>query len=283
VIDRETYYDWDSTIKLVYSLQPDIIIFSDAGPGCRWIGNEQGFAGETNWSTINADSLTIGASRKEYLNTGDAQGTDWVVGECDVSIRPGWFYHEDQDDKVKSLEQLRKIYLGSVGRNAVLLLNIPPDKRGLIHEYDEAILNELADYISSTFGNNLASNARASSQNIVSSSHHPDMMFDDDINTFWAGRPGKTTSSVVVELSAPKTFNLIMLGEYIPYGQRISGFNVEIWENNAWRMVAEGTTIGYKRILETDTLITSKLRLNILESKESPLLSSFGLYLDKYP
>jgi len=119
-IDRNKYYDWDSTFRLIYSLQPNIIIFSDAGPGCRWIGNERGIAGETCWSTITADSLTIGASKQAYLNTGDPNGTDWIPGECDVSIRPGWFYHTSQDSLVKSLDELVEIYYGSVGRNGVL-------------------------------------------------------------------------------------------------------------------------------------------------------------------
>ena len=135
-IDRATYYEWDSTFALVKSLQPGIQIFSDAGPDIRWIGNEHGFAGETCWSTIDPDRLVIGASDQDYLNAGDPEGNSWIIGQCDVSIRPGWFYHASQDSLVKTAGELMDIYYKSVGRNGVLLLNLPPDRRGLIHETD---------------------------------------------------------------------------------------------------------------------------------------------------
>jgi alpha-L-fucosidase len=282
VIDRKTYYDWDSTIKLVYSHQPDIIIFSDAGPGCRWIGNENGIAGETNWSTINGDSLIIGASKKEYLNTGDPDGKDWIVGECDVSIRPGWFYHAEQNDQVKSLDKLREIYLGSVGRNGVLLLNIPPDKRGLIHKNDEAKLLELAEYVKETFKNNLAQGAITYTDEKKFIDHQPSFLFDDDMETFWAVNNDNHSASLVIELPESQEFNLVMLGEYIPYGQRVERFNIEAWENDEWVIIAEGTTIGYKRILETTPRTNARLKLNILQSKADPLISTFGLYYDKH-
>jgi alpha-L-fucosidase len=139
-IDRDTYYDWPGTIELVKSLQPGIKIFSDAGPDIRWVGNEKGHAGETFWSTISNENLVIGASDPAYLNMGDPRGDRWIIGQCDVSIRPGWFYHPDEDSLVKTPEQLMDIYYRSVGRNGVLLLNLPPDRRGLIHETDAANL-----------------------------------------------------------------------------------------------------------------------------------------------
>jgi len=277
-IDRETYYDWDSTINLAYNLQPDIIIFSDAGPGCRWIGNEHGIAGETNWSMINGDSLIIGASKQAYLNTGDPNGTDWIVGECDVSIRPGWFYHASQDGQVKSLDQLVNIYYGSVGRNGVLLLNIPPDKRGLIHENDVQRLFEFSNFVSESFNENLAADARATSENMRNQEHHPNLMFDDDMNTFWATENGTSKASVTIDLVEEKSFNLILLGENIHFGQRISSFNIEAMHGDHWHVVAEGTTIGYKRILKIEPIKTSRLRLNILEANNCPLIATFGVY-----
>jgi len=246
-INREDYYDWDSTFRLVYSLQPDIIIFSDAGPGCRWIGNERGIAGETCWSTIVADSLIIGASRQAYLNTGDPNGTDWMPGECDVSIRPGWFYHESQDSLVKSLDELVEIYYGSVGRNGVLLLNIPPDQRGLIHEADVERLREFSEFISKTFGKNLA--------------------------------PGIEVSDVV-KLPDTVNFNLIMLGEDIAHGQRIHSFAVDCWQYGEWQPLVSGTTIGYKRILEVPPTSTSGLRFSFESEKGTPMITTFGLYRD---
>ena len=141
-IDREKYYQWDAIINIVRELQPNAVIFSDKGD-VRWIGNENGYAGETNWSLIKREKLAIGGSDQQaYLNSGDENGTSWSVGECDVSIRPGWFYHEKQDSLVKSLDDLKKIYFASVGRNATLLINIPPNKNGLWHQID---VNKLLD------------------------------------------------------------------------------------------------------------------------------------------
>jgi alpha-L-fucosidase len=248
-IDRKTYYDWDSTFKLVYSLQPDIIIFSDAGPGCRWIGNERGIAGETNWSTIKADSLTIGGSDQNYLNTGDPDGTEWITGECDVSIRPGWFYHSSQDSLVKSMEELREIYYGSVGRNAVLLLNIPPDQRGLIHENDVQRLKEFSNFISSTFEQNLAAGIQFSE---------------------------------TVELPEPVSFDLIVLGENISEGQRVHAFTIEAWQDGEWKSLTAGSTIGYKRILKTDLTTTSKLKFSFESEKGPPLITTFGIYREHF-
>lgn len=252
-IDRETYYDWDSTFRLVYHLQPDIIIFSDAGPGCRWIGNEHGIAGETNWSTIKGDSLIIGASKQAYLNTGDPEGDDWIVGECDVSIRPGWFYHESQDDKVKSLEKLKEIYYGSVGRNGVLLLNIPPDKRGLIHENDVARLQEFGQFIDSTFDENLSSDANISIE-------------EDSLYT------------ITVKLPEERSFKLVVLGEDIAKGQRVQAFTIEAFCDAHWQTISKGTTIGYKRILQIDTIQSSKIRIRIPASKGDPKIKTIGLY-----
>lgn len=279
-IDPETYYDWDSTFKLVYKLQPDIIIFSDAGPGCRWIGNEHGFAGITNWSMIKGDSLVIGASKQAYLNTGDPEGDDWIVGECDVSVRPGWFYHASQDEEVKSLDRLLEIYYGSVGRNAVLLLNIPPDGRGLIHENDADRLHEFGDLINKTFEHNLASGAEATSFSILGPEYHPNKMFDMDMSSFWAGEKGVEEQSAIIKLPDEQMFNLILLGENIAYGQRVKAFNIEALVNDEWVIIAEGTTIGYKRILKIKRVEATQLKLNILEANGDPLISSFGLYLE---
>jgi len=246
-INRKEYYDWDSTFKLVYSLQPDIIIFSDAGPGCRWIGNEHGIAGETCWSTINKDSLTIGGSDQAYLNVGDPNGTHWIPGECDVSIRPGWFYHSTQDEQVKSLDKLIEIYYGSVGRNAVLLLNIPPDQRGLIHENDVQRLNEFSSFIENTFDDNLARGMEISE---------------------------------ITELPESVTFDLIVLGEDISKGQRVHSFKIEVWEDGIWKPLAVGTTIGFKRILKIGMTTADKLKFTFDSDKGTPMISTFGLYLE---
>jgi alpha-L-fucosidase len=279
-IDRKTYYNWDSTFNLVKRLQPDIIIFSDAGPGCRWIGNEHGIASETNWSTIKGDSLFIGASKQAYLNTGDPEGTDWIVGECDVSIRPGWFYHQTQDDQVKSLEDLINIYYGSVGRNGLLLLNIPPDQRGLIHENDVQRLIEFSTFLKETFDENLSLNKNATASNYRGNmdQYHPNKMLDQNKNTYWATDDDVIKSSVEIDLGDAVQFDLIVLGEFIASGQRVTSFTVEAIHDDHWHIIAKGTTIGYKRILKVQKTKTNKLMLNILEAKSCPLITSFELF-----
>ncbi|HRJ15224.1 MAG TPA: alpha-L-fucosidase [Saprospiraceae bacterium] len=165
-IDGRTYYDWPGTINMVNKINPNVIFFSDAGPGCRWVGNEKGVAGETNWNTISVDTLYAGKPNiEQLLNTGSEDGTSWVPAEVDVSIRPGWFYHQEEDSQVKTPEKLFEIYLSSVGRGAVLLLNVPPDRRGLIHENDIQSLKGFRRILDRTFKINLAQKAsvRASS------------------------------------------------------------------------------------------------------------------------
>jgi alpha-L-fucosidase len=156
-INGKTFYDWPKTIELVRGLEPKILFFSDAGPEIRWVGNERGVAGRTNWNTISKDTLHAGKAGIEgLLNTGHENGKDWVPAEVDVSIRPGWFYHAEEDVKVKTPEQLFDIYMTSVGRGSNLLLNIPPDRRGQIHEIDVKNLLEWRRLLNERFANNLA-------------------------------------------------------------------------------------------------------------------------------
>src|SRR5215831_98768 len=142
VIDRKTFYHWPETWQLVRGLQPGTCIWSDAGPDARWVGNESGVAGQTCWATLNRADFAPGQADSKRLSSGDRPGTDWVPAECDVSIRPGWFYHSKDDDKVRSPQNLLELYFKSVGRGASLLLNVPPDRRGQIHENDVQALRE---------------------------------------------------------------------------------------------------------------------------------------------
>ena len=155
-IQGSTYYEWPVTLDLVRQMEPEIIFFSDAGPGVRWVGNERGVAGETNWNTITPDTLYAGkAGIEKLLNEGDENGTKWIPAEVDVSIRKGWFYHAEEDSLVKTPEQLFDIYLTSVGRGSTLLLNVPPDRRGLVHEKDVASLKGFRELLDTEFANNL--------------------------------------------------------------------------------------------------------------------------------
>ena len=188
-IDNRTYYDWANTWKIVRELMPMAVMFSDVGPDFRWVGNEQGMAGETCWATINVGDGVPGSTQAN-LNQGERPGTDWVPAECDVSIRPGWFYHASQDDQVKTPQQLLDIYYQSVGRGACLNLNLPPDRRGQIHENDVRSLREFRRILDETFARNLAGQAKLSADNVRGNDKRfaAENLIDGDRNTYWATR-----------------------------------------------------------------------------------------------
>ncbi len=279
-IDRATYYDWPNTWAIVRRLQPNALIFSDAGPDIRWIGNESGIAGETNWSMLDRNKVVVGEADQAYLNTGDPNGPHWVVGECDVSIRPGWFYHASEDGKVKTPQQLVDLYYKSVGRNGTLLLNLPPDRRGLIHEADAASLKEFKSILDETFRTNLAAGkkAQASSQWLKHRKFSPQNVTDDDLQTYWAAKAGEAKPSITIDFGKPTTFDRVMLQEPIRLGQRISAFRVEARVDGKWQPVAEGTTVGYKRLLRIAPITADRLRVTILSANNTPALSNVGVF-----
>ena len=280
-IDPETYYDWDSTFALVKKLQPGISIFSDAGPDIHWIGNENGYAGKTFWSTINRDSLIIGRSDPAYLNTGDPRGTHWIIGQCDVSIRPGWFYHKAQDSQVKTSAELADIYYKSVGRNAVLLLNLPPDTRGLIHEKDIASLKGFRQIIDETFSENLAQRASvtAGSCRLDNSAFSPEKVIDNDLKTFWAVNDSVLPAQLEMQFDHEILFDRIMIQEPICLGQRISRFSIEVERQNRREPVFEGTTVGYKRLIRIEPVKASKVIITILQAENTPAVANVGIFL----
>ncbi len=280
-IDPASYYGWDSIFAYVKELQAHIKIFSDAGPDVHWIGNEYGFAGSTFWTTINTDSLVIGKSDTRYLNTGDPHGEHWVVGQCDVSIRPGWFYHQSQDSLVKTPQQLVDIYYKSVGRNALLLLNLPPDQRGIIHEIDVAALSTFKQIIDETFANNLALGAEANANNyrMKHKKFGPQHVLDEDLNTYWATDDAVFPATLNLKLPKAVSFDRILLQEPIHLGQRVSEFRLEIKGSQGWETVFQGTTIGYKRILRIKPVHSDQIRLSITQANNTVALANFGLYL----
>lgn len=274
---KKQVYDWPMFNAVVRELAPNAVIFN--GPDVRWVGNESGLARETEWSVVGVKTLDgLGYSL-------DAQGKDlgsldilrksqymvWYPAETDVSIRPGWFYHAAEDGKVKSVQQLLDIYYASVGRNSLLLLNLPPDRRGLIHEIDAARLAEFGKIVRETFKTNLVAGSKATGG--------ADKLIDGKWDTFWSPGEGKTTATIEFDLGSPKTFNCVMVQEYIPEGQRVEEFSVEAWDGNAFKPIAKGTTIGYKRLIRFGDTTASKVRLNILKSRAVPVISEFGLYL----
>jgi len=278
---KDMEYDFEKYRSTIYELQPGALIFSDAGPDIRWIGNEHGIAGKTNWSMLVKDDIQIGKADTDYLNTGDPDGTSWVVGECDVSIRPGWFYHAAQDSKVKSAAKLTDLYYKSVGRNGTFLLNIPPDKRGLWHENDVQELIEFKSILDETFSNNLALNKKV----IVSGTWNAEEKYqaanitDEDMSSFWAASEDEEILVITIELGRKEEFDRIMLQEPIGYGQRISAFSIEVKSGKKWKQVAEGTTIGYKRLLRINKIKSDELRIHLTSYNNTPAISNFGLYL----
>jgi alpha-L-fucosidase len=280
-INGAQYYDWPTTLDLVRKMEPDVIFFSDAGPGVRWVGNEKGMAGETNWNTITPDTLYAGkAGIENLLNTGSENGTQWIPAEVDVSIRPGWFYHEREDSVVKSAGKLFDIYLTSVGRGSTLLLNVPPDKRGLIHERDVQVLKKWKQLRDNEFKNNMALSAKvtANSYRGQRSDYAPSNVTDQNKETYWSTDDEITNGNLELTFDSPRSMKYVIMQEYIRLGQRVKSFNVEVWENNSWREVAAGTTIGYKRIVRFDPVSTEKIRVNIRDAKACPVISNIEIY-----
>ena len=275
---KRQVYDFPAFIAVVRKCAPDAVIFSDAGPDVRWVGNENGYAGETCWSTIDRSKVTIGKSDAKYLNKGDPNGPNWVPPECDVSIRPGWFYHPADDEKVKSLGQLLDIYYASVGRNGVLLLNVPPDTRGLIHENDAARLKEFRKVLDETFRTNLA-RGRSITATSAAEDHAASRAVDGNGDTWWAAANGTSDAALTIDLGGQTLFNVAMVQEMITQGQRVEEFRVEAWDGAGWREIGKGTTVGHKRLLRVGDTKTNKVRLLIAKSRGEPTVREFGLYL----
>lgn len=282
-IDGETYYHWPETIDFVRDLQPEpqVLFFSDAGPNIRWVGNEEGHVNSTNWNTINNDTLYAGkAGINDLLATGSEDGEKWIPAEVDVSIRPGWFYHPEEDSEVKTPEELFDIYMTSVGRGSNLLLNVPPDRRGLIHENDVESLQEWRRMLDEAFSTNLAEGADVSADSYRGNSFDfaPDNLTDGDSETYWTTDDDIPSGEFEVTFGEPAEINYVVLQEYIRLGQRVRSFSVDVWTDGAWQQVADETTIGYKRILEIDPVTTDRIRVNIEDSQASPVISNIEVY-----
>ena len=281
---KQQVYDWPLFNGTVYKHQPDAVIFSDYGPGCRWVGNERGSAGRTCWSTMNVNHDFTGpeVSRKE-LNEGIKGGNTWAAAETDVSIRPGWFWRESENSKVKSLQHLLKIYYESVGRNSLLLLNVPADTRGLIHEVDSLRLMELKGALDVIFGVNLAEGGTVSADNVRGGSRRfkADNLIDKRYDRYWAVDDSVSRVTFVVTLPEVRTFNRVQLQEYIPLGQRVSAFSIDAMDDDGkWQPIARETTIGYKRIVHVPITTTRSVRVNIESSEACPVLNGFALFMD---
>ncbi len=277
-IDRDTYYDWQNTYKLVRKLQPNIVIWNDGGDRAdlRWVGTEAGYVGETNWSLLNA----TGDVPEEMLRHGVENSNAWVPGEVNTSIRPEWFYHPKEDERVKTLPQLMDTWYNSVGRNATLLLNFPIMPNGLIHPTDEKNVLEFAKARQEAFGNNLlfGVEATASAHRGKSNKYKGDKTLDGDGETYWALDDAQKTGSITIDLKKELDFNRFMVQEYIALGQRVKSFTLEALVKGKWEVIDTQTTIGYKRILRFSTVKASKIRFTVTDAKAAPLISNIEIY-----
>lgn len=247
-------YQVERWVALIRRLQPEAVIFSESGPDLRWIGNEEGVAGETNWSKLTPGGSISGGDAK-LLGSGSPGGKAWLVGECDVSIRPGWFYHQEEDDKVKGQAELADLYLKSVGRNAALLLNSPPSPSGSLAAPDVLALASLGRFIRRSFSEDLAEGA------ILRSSAE-----------------GEAEPWLELELPRPRRFDAISIEESVELGQRVSSFRVEALGPSSWMTIARGTTIGLRRILKVEAREAEAIRLVIERSLARPHIGALSLH-----
>ena len=279
-VDKKMYYDWPKTIELVRSLQPQAVIFSDAGPDIRWVGNEKGYANETTWSPIYRDSVFAGMPDFQRFASGQENGTHWVPTETDVSIRPGWYYHPEQDDQVKSLSKLVDIYYNSVGLNSSLLLNLPVDNRGLIHENEVKNLKALADYLNTTFSYNYSKGQKVKTSSTLKG-YDNKALIDDDKKTYWASDVNDKNPKIEIHLDNPVSVNTFMIQEYLSMGQRIKSFYFEVFSDGNWEKIYEGSTIGNKRLIRFETQNIEKARFTVNDKKAQIVISNIGLFKAK--
>ncbi len=260
---KDMQYDFPGFWKVVRQLQPKAVMFSDVGPDVRWVGNESGNAGETCWSTITTDGMAPGKADPNYLNTGDPDGKSWIPAETDVSIRPGWFYHASEDDKVKTGKQLVDLYYQSVGRNSLLLLNIPPNRQGVFSDADVSSLKEFRTILNETFKNNFAAG------------NTDKVLTDKELSTYITL---KENEPLIIDFKKTVTFDRAMFQENIATGQRNEEALLEYWDGKEWQKINQFTTIGYKRLLRFPAVTASKVRITVLKSKQPVQLAEAGFY-----
>ena len=270
---QKVNYEFEKWFETIRELQGDCLIFSTEGTSIRWIGNERGYAGDPLWQKVNSDKLGTEAEL-DYLQHGDPSGTIFSIGEADVSIRPGWFYHEDQDSK--SLEELVEIYFHSVGRGTPLLLNIPPNQAGLFDAKDIERLYEFAAYRNELYKEDLALGAKVSGS-ALSADFACHYLTDGLKTSSWASDAGLPIQ-LELDLGSPKTFDVIELREDLKLGQRIAGFYVQVEVDGVWQEFGMGFTVGYKRLLRGSLVEAQKVRVMITESQDLPVLTKISLY-----
>ena len=272
---KKQVYDWDRFKKTVKTLSPNTVVFSDVGPHIRWVGNENGIAGKTNWNYLDTVGFTPGAGAPsvDVLNSGNINGKTWIPAECDVSIRPGWFWHENENEKVKTPEQLFDLFLKSVGRGANLLLNVPPDRRGKIHPNDSAALVGFQKLLDKNFGKTLMKDKDAKvffdkPDSIVISANKKTVEVKDHLN-----------NSCDIVFDDPRYINAIVLREDMKHGQRVKNFVVQILDEDKKSYYIQGTTIGHQRVLTFPKVRTAFIAIRFLDSFSNPMISGVDAFL----
>lgn len=277
-IDAKTYYQYERARDTLKTYHPDVMIFGGTVPDIRWIGNEEGWAGDTQWS------LYSPAKEAHYHQNqwGMEDGDQWLGGECDVSIRPGWFYHAREDHQVKSLAKLVDLYYRSVGHNANFLLNFPVALNGKISSQDSVRAIEWYQTIQNDFKNNLLKSAHAEASNIRGRQFSASQTNDNDWDTYWATEDGVTEASLTFTLTHPTELNRVLIQEYIPLGQRVKSFRIETELNGKWmpvQPVDSATTVGYKRIVRFPTVRAEKLRIHFTDARGPLCINNVEAFL----
>ncbi len=274
---KRQVYDWPAFVKVVRDCQPTAVIFSDGGPDIRWVGNEAGYAGETNWATLFRDKFYPGTPNSGPLTEGQEGGTDWVPAECDVSIRPGWFWRESENSKVKTVAQLLDIYYGSVGRGGTMLLNVPPNSDGLISDEDVTRLNEFNKALEADLSKLLRPN-EATADGFFGPGFEAAKAIDGKDDTCWAAPASLRSGTLTLDFGDRRKFDRVMLREPISMGQRVRKFEVRVETDSGWKTVFAGTTIGNKRLLRLPTQESRRVQIAILDARACPLISDVRFY-----
>ena len=267
---KRQVYDWNLFRSTIKSLSPETVIFSDVGPHIRWVGNEKGYAGKTNWNLLNIEGFEPGEKgpKTDTLGSGNKYGSHWIPAECDVSIRPGWFWRASENTKVKSPVALFQLYLKSVGRGANLLLNIPPDNNGLITPYDSASLVDFKKLLQTNFSNNRTTQA---SLKVVNGNKITTTKYPISINN--------GCEHIHINFKKSESINCIVLEEDISNGQFCSQFDLSLYnEKNELVHTINGTTIGHKRILTFPSQTIKKIILRVTEQKAPLRIQSIKAY-----
>ncbi len=281
------YYDWPGVISIIRQLQPGCVVWgADADingkrhyADVRWGGSEKGDVGDPCWATMSTKLLGL----DNGCHAGVRNGDTWCPPEGDATIRNGWFYHASEDNRVKSPQKLMDIYFSCVGRGANLILNVPPDRRGVIHENDVKALQGFRKLMDETFGADLARSAVAMASNVRGNDPKfgAQNLLDGSRETYWASNDDVATPEVTLSFKEPVTFNVVRIREAIRLGQRVDDWAVDAWLDGAWKEIAKGTAIGACRLARTETVTTDKVRLRITKSPVCPAIAELGLFLEK--